>query len=79
MPRSDREALIEIGNIVGAPTMQYSPKFERGELMERGEKISKIVQEQLGITPPVADPEKFRTNPSGTRAVHDLIRGSNWG
>jgi len=54
---------MEIGNIIGAPTMQYSPEYERNELLRRGEKVARIVQEQLGIPTPAVDPEKYRRNP----------------
>jgi len=79
MPKTDRDVLIEIGNLIGAPTMSYAPDYALKEWRERGEKVARLIQEQLGIKTPPVDPDKFRENPSGTRAVHALIRGSNWG
>ena len=63
MSRTDRDALIEIGNLIGAPTMSYFPDYALKEWRERGEKVARIVQEQLGIPTPAADPEKYRRNP----------------
>ena len=77
--RTDKDALIEIGNLIGAPTMDYSPEYKIRELEKRIQQVGRIVVEQLGLVEPKPDPEKFRENPSGRRAVDALIRGSNWG
>lgn len=42
-----REALEKIGNLIGAPTMQYSENHERKELLSRLPKVSEIVQAAL--------------------------------
>lgn len=42
-----RTVLERIGNLVGGPTMTYSPANEIKEWRERAEKISKLVQEAL--------------------------------
>ena len=47
IPTSDRDALLEIGNIVGAPTMDYAPDTERAELLDRINRISAIVQKRV--------------------------------
>jgi hypothetical protein len=61
--RTDREVLMAIGNIIGAPTMHYSPEHENKELKKRVDHIANIIIEQLGLKVPPVDPEKFRTNP----------------
>jgi len=72
--KTDREALIEIGNIIGAPTMSYCPEYAVKELQERVGKVSDIIIAQLGLTKPVDDPEKHRTNPGLTIATIDGIK-----
>jgi len=42
------EALMEIGNVIGGPTMSYSPKVEREELLNRVQKVGKLVVKALG-------------------------------
>lgn len=61
---TDREALIVIGNLIGAPTMNYAPEYKIKELQERAQKVSDIVVAQLGLVKPSPDPEKYRRNPS---------------
>ncbi len=61
--RTDREVLMAIGNIIGAPTMHYSPTHELGELKKRVDHIANIIIEQLGLVKPPVDPEKYRRNP----------------
>lgn len=39
--------LSEIGNAIGAPTMNYAPETERKELLRRVDLISKLVQDAL--------------------------------
>jgi hypothetical protein len=63
MPRTDKDALIEIGNLIGAPTMDYSPEYARRELEKRIQQVGRIIVEQLGLVEPKPDPEKFRRNP----------------
>lgn len=72
---TDREALIKIGNLIGAPTMDYSPEYARKELEKRVQQVGKIVVAQLGLVEPTSDPEKTRTNPSGRRAVDKMLGG----
>jgi hypothetical protein len=47
MALTDRALLINIGNIIGGPTMTYSPENEIHEWRERAENISRMIQEQL--------------------------------
>lgn len=67
---TDRDALIQIGNLIGGPTMSYAPQYELKELKERVQKVAKIVMEQLGVQEVLADPEKFRRNPG----INTMIR-----
>lgn len=38
--------LSDIGNIIGAPTCQYNKEIERTELLERMNKIAKLIEEE---------------------------------
>lgn len=44
---STNKALKEIGNIVGGPTMTYSPKTEVDKWRARAEKISRIISSTI--------------------------------
>lgn len=41
------EALRGIGNVIGGPTMSYSPKIEREELLSRVQKVGNLVAKAL--------------------------------
>ncbi len=70
--KTDLEALIEIGNLVGAPTTHYQfPEQDRKELVKRLQKISDIVMGQLGVTRRIVDPEKTRQNPG----IREILNG----
>lgn len=70
---TDRDALIKIGNLVGAPTMHYSPESEREELVTRLQDISVLVQRALGIPNPAPKPADFsRQNPG----IGEILNGS---
>lgn len=61
---TDRDALIKIGNLVGAPTSAYFPEQERKQLVKRLQDISAIVQRALGVPKPAPkNPEDTRQNP----------------
>jgi hypothetical protein len=70
---TDRDALIQIGNLVGAPTSAYFPEQERKQLVKRLQDISAIVQAQLGVpTPPAKHPDDTRQNPG----IGAILNGS---
>lgn len=61
---TDRDALIKIGNLVGAPTTAYFPEQERKQLVKRLQDISAIVMEALGVPKPAPKhPDDTRQNP----------------
>ncbi|SRR5258708_2282079 len=41
--KTDREILIEIGNIIGKPTMTSCPEYEIKEWQERAQKIGNLL------------------------------------
>jgi hypothetical protein len=61
--KTDKEVLMEIGNIIGAPTTMYFGASEVKEWRERAHKISALIQWHLGIPQPAYDSEKYRQNP----------------
>ncbi len=70
---TDRDALIAIGNLVGAPTTAYFPEQERKQLVKRLQDISAIVQKALGILEPAPKPaDATRQNPG----IGAILNGS---
>ncbi len=67
--KTDRELLYEIANLVGAPTMDYSPEYVVKEQRDRLDKVAALIINQLGLTVPDEDPEKYRTNPGLTITI----------
>lgn len=48
---SDRDILIEIGNMIGCPTATYSPETEVNEWRQRARLISRVIQNQMKVLP----------------------------
>lgn len=67
--KSDRDMLMEIANMVGAPTLHYaSDKQQRLELESRLVAVSVKIQQHLNVQPKLVDPEATRQNP-GVREI----------